>query len=108
MVCVYCSPVEGGGVNPIPSSNATNSINCMNVERLEVSEEGIVVSASCLESFNFAPDTEVRCFIRSGYLVITNLPGKLKTLDGLEELLYRQDETKQDYSLPIAQLAGLV
>ena len=105
MVCAYCSPREGGDVNPNPPDNLFNR---MNVEHLKVSEEGIIVHSSWLESFNFEPESTARCFIRPGYLVITNLPDKLQTLDGLEELLYRQDETKQDYSLPVAQLARFV
>ena len=105
MVCCYCSPVEGGDVNPNPSATPFNRIN---VEHLAVSDGNIVIESSWLESFNFAPDSTARCLIRPGYLVITNLPDKLKTLDGLEEMLYRQDETKQDYSLPIAQLARCV
>lgn len=105
MVCCYCSPRVGGGVNPNP---ANNPFNCLNVEHLKVSEDGIIIESSWLESFNFEPDTTARCLIRPGYLVITNLPDKLRIFDGLEELLYRQDEIKQDYSLPIAQLAQQV
>ncbi len=112
MVCCYCSPQEGGGVNPnspaISTNTSKNPFVSLNIEHIEVSNEGIHIKLPLLESFNMDVGSKVRCLLQKGYLVITNLPHKIKTLDAIEELQYRQDETKRDFTLPIAQLAQQV
>lgn len=117
MVCAYCSSQGGGGVNPDPSvisSNTDeNSSISLNTEHIEVSlfeidEEGFGMNAFSMEKWNMGEGTEVKCLMLPGYMVITNLPHKLKTLDAIEELLYRQDELKNDFSLPILQLTQMV
>lgn len=131
MVCAYCSAQRGGGVNPDLSANPSNTEEnpfiSLNTEHIEVAtldvdaieeSDGIHINAAQMEKLNMGAlnmesqnngkDSEIKCLMLSGYIVITNLPCKLKTLEAIEELLYRQDETKKDFSLPILQLAQTV
>ena len=131
MVCAYCSAQRGGGVNPDlsanPSNTSENSSISLNTEHIEVASldadaieesDGIHINAaqlaklnmaaSNMESLNNGKASEVKCLMLPGYVVFTNLPCKLKTLDAIEELLYRQDELKKDFSLPIMQLVQMM
>ena len=119
MVCCYCSPPKGGGVNPHSSENSSTRLNTEHIEvavcEIDSFEEngGLHINAAQMEklnmgALNISEGTEVKCLMQPGYIVITNLPPKLKTLDAIEELLYRQDELKCDFALPILQLINTV
>lgn len=126
MVCCYCNPLQGGGANPVipanPSDMSENSSISLNTEHVEVAtldadaieeSDGIHINAAQLKKLNMGAsnmgkEPEVKCLMLPGYMVITNIPHKLKALEAIEELLYRQDELKKDFSLPILQLAQTV
>ncbi len=105
MVCCYCKPPIGGAVNHISPGDPFDSLN---IEHFEVSDKGITLESSWLTAFNFNVGSKVSCLLRPGYLVITNQSAKLQTLNGIEELQFRQDESKRDFSMSIAQLAQSV
>ena len=140
MVCAYCSPQQGGGVNPDPSVNSANinenpftrpntehaehievldielndidasgiDIKSSDIKSPDIKSNGIHIEAAQLETFYLNAGENLKCLVQPGYMVITTLPHKHKILEAIEELHYRQDELKQDFSLAIAQLVKLV
>ena len=60
-----------------------------------------------LAAFGFTPDSNVSVLYRDGEIVITTNPAKQTLLRSAEELLYRQDETKQDHACGILTLLNM-
>lgn len=109
MVCVYCTPQKGGDVNSLSASSSVNSSisDQVNIKHVQVSGKGVRLKPSMLESFNFSKGSQASCLFLPGLVVLTNHPDKLTIFRAIEELQYRQDETKQDFAVPIMQLADV-
>ena len=64
-----------------------------------------------LAEFGFLPHSQVSVLYRQGEIVITTNPAKRALLKSAEELLYRQDETKQNHTsgiLTLLNMAGAI
>ena len=69
-----------------------------------LSNRALNISQEQLTEFGFTPNAEVTLMFRHGELVLTSNPTKRALLQSAEELLYRQDETKQDHTSGIIAL----
>lgn len=78
------------------------------VSQVSVGSEGVVLEKESLQEFNFLSGTQASVLMMPGFVVITNHPGKENILKAIEELQYRQDELKQDFSQAIINLAKSV
>ena len=76
------------------------------VDVAKISEAGVTVAADVLSQFNLNADARPTMLIMPGALLMTNHPQKQEILRAIEELQYRQDELKVDFSRAILALVS--
>lgn len=80
----------------------------ISVKQINVDNDGLLLKKHWLAEYNFMESTEASLLLLPGYLVVTNHPGKQKFIKAIEELQFRQDELKEDFSGAIISLAKQV
>lgn len=85
----------------------TSSFNASHVcvKEVTVETDGLTLKKHWLQEFNFMENSEASLLMLPGYLVLTNHPGKQRLIKAIEELQFRQDELKEDFSNAIIHLA---
>lgn len=76
----------------------------VNIESANIVESGIDIDAATLKQFNLGADSEATMLMMPGLLIMTNHPKKQEIMRAIEELQYRQDELKVDFSRAILAL----
>ena len=98
--------IEENGLDDYSASQFTASH--VGVQKVEISGGGIALNEDCMQEFNFMEGAEASVMIMPGFMVVTNHPGKEKVIKAIEELQYRQDELKVDFSQAIIELVKSV
>ncbi len=81
------------------------SASHVGVKQVKIDNDGLSLKSHWLDEFNFVRDSESSLLMLPGFLIMTNHPGKQRLIKAIEELQYRQDELKQDFSQAIIHLA---
>lgn len=83
-----------------------NGVSSCFVKNLRISSTGLKLKSQWLAAYDFVQGGEASMLVLPQYLVVTTQPKLRQQLAGLQELQYRQDELKEDYSFAIERLAN--
>ena len=75
------------------------------VKNLTISSTGLSLKSKWLTPYNFIEGGEASMLVLPEYLVVTTHPALRQQLAAIQELQFRQDELKQDFSFAIQHLA---
>lgn len=92
--------------NNKPLACQKRGVSRNSVQHFQVTANGIQLMPEWLESFGFNKGSQSTMLVMPEYLVITTHPKLRQQLAGLQELQYRQDELKADFSFAIERLAN--
>lgn len=103
---------EGDNTNPLKSplnldyGRGAIDASQVRVDSANISDAGVTVAADVLSQFNLTADTRPTMLVMPGVLLMTNHLQKQEILRAIEELQYRQDELKVDFSRAILALVS--
>ena len=71
--------------------------NCF-VKHIKSKPKGITLNAELLKVYGFQSKQATSILFTQGQIIITNIPEQVAIHKGIEELQFRQDELKTDFS----------
>ena len=77
------------------------------VKHIASNRKGINLKPRLIAQFGFKPDQPISLLLTQGRIIITTDPRERSILKGIQELQFRQDEMKEDFSESVGLLVGL-